>query len=85
MFIPYVNYANLFIWGYNRTFFYKKAPVLQDFWIFFSSCLPLAILAQLLYRFFPTVGTVMTYINAYVIPLLWGYRFANLQEELDTK
>lgn len=86
MYIPYINYINPFIWLYNSHFCDTKKPSRpRVLWIFFSTCLSLVIPAQLMYRIYPTVGMVMTYINAYVIPLIWGYRFANLQEELDSK
>ena len=86
MYIPCVNYVIPFIFLYNTHLFYEKSlSRIRVLWIFFSSCLPFIMLSLLAYRVFPVIGTILAYVNAYVIPLLWGYRFTKLQEELGAK
>lgn len=84
MYIPYVNYVIPLLFLYNTHLCYEKSlSRIRVLWIFFSSCLPLIILAQLVYRFHPAIGTISEHLNAYLIPLILGYRFTNLQEELE--
>ena len=84
MFIPYLNYANIPILLYNSIFFLKSVHTsLKSLWIFFSTCLPLIIAQQCFFVILPTVGVVIFYVNAYIIPVILGYRFIRLQKNLD--
>ena len=87
MFIPVINCLNFFIWIYNTAFFYKKSPFLREFWIFISSVIPFSILDQLISKLLsnPTVNLILGYVFIYATLLLWGYRLANLQEEMESK
>ena len=86
MFIPYLNYANIPILLYNSIFFYKSVHTsLKSLWIFSSTCLPLIIAQQCFSVILPTVGVVILYVNAYIIPVILGYRFVHLQKDLQHK
>lgn len=83
MFIPYVNIINLFIWLYISTHQFKeKNTFLRSLWILFSTLGPLVFAQVTLSQFLPTLGTLMSYANIYMIPFVLGYRFIRYQETL---
>ena len=85
LFIPVVNSIFPFIFFYNFQFFYKDAPALRVFWIFFSSTLPLMIFYSIISELLSNtiVDRILYCVIVYSISLLLGYRSINLQEGMD--
>lgn len=83
MLIPGINPVCLAIWLYNSFFIVTSyKTILRSISIVFTSSVPLAILQVIISYYLPLWGTVIGYINSYIIPLILGYRLIRLQEEL---
>lgn len=83
MYIPYINILNMFIWLYNCISL--KPPrncVPKTLTILFVNSLPLLLLQIILSNIWPAVANILTYINAYLIPLLISRGLINYQEDL---
>lgn len=83
MYIPGINIFCLSIWFYNSFFFNKiKNTRIQSLIIVITSSVPLVILQMIVEFYLVDVGYYLGFLNSYLIPLLMGYRFVKLQEEL---
>jgi len=86
MYLPGVNIFCMPIWIYNSFYFNKQASTnAKSLYIVFSSSVPLMFLQIIVEYHLPTIGRIIGYVNAYLIPLLIGYRLAKYQEELEKR
>ena len=83
LFIPYLNISILFLWLYNCICIKNKVSrVSKTLWILFSTAIPLCGLQIIVSSCYSSVGDVLEYINAYIIPLIIGYRLIRYQTVL---